>query len=584
MHVEAQVYATLVHVSFTKKFTIWVTIAEIFQLLYLWNYLPIAESAVYGTNDDALIASISSGQLTGTPEGHLIFINPILSFPMAWLQLILSDLNIYTLALVLFVTLSFSLIFALIMVQNNMRNESKIILSIFWFLSTITFISWYALAPTYTAASLFLAGTSSCFAYYYFSQSSIIIESKLAFIISVITLIVSLSIRRESFYIYIFFLLIVIVVQYRNIQKKLKKSIFFGIIALSIFFLNLGAEKLIYNNGIWKEYYQTNSLRHVIQEREPERILETKYSEIGWSRSNLDLFVRFILVDQNYMNSTNMEKIYELTQENNLSKVINFFTYSNLIANTKLAFNAWTWIVMLLAFQFSSILLSIIKGKEKFKFIFFAFLVTIGVPSLYLILNIYFKLPDRISVSVMAIVSLLILTLGIDTLGSVINQKKIYSLIHISLVLLFSYFYIQRFQMELHARAGVYKDLRDIGSDQQQSLSRLTDEILVIGSASVIKAEYQNPYLKFSSLDSRNKTIILGWHNLSPIWESSIEKYNLPEDNFYRNLIKPNIYWATYNDDAIVMKNHLSELLNKDILLRDLGAIGYEKYHYYAFK
>jgi len=571
-------------VSFTRKFTIWVTIAEIFQLLYIWNYLPIAKSAVYGTNDDALIASISSGQLTGSPEGHLVFINPLLSFPIAWLQSFLSNLNIYTLSLLLFVTLSFSLILALIMVQNNLRLESKIILSIFWLLSTVTFVSWYTLAPTYTAASLFMSGTSSCFAYYYFSQKFNRIESKVALVLSLVTSMISLSIRRESFYLYIFFLLIIIVVQYRNIQKQLKKSIFFGIVTLLIFLLNLGAEKLVYNNGIWKEYYQTNSLRHIIQTREPERILETRYSEIGWSKSNLDLFVRFILVDRDYMNSTNMMKINEFTQENNLNKVFNFFTLSNLIANTKIAFNAWTWIVMLFTFQFISILISIRVRKDKIKFIFFAFLVTIGVPSLYLILNIYFKLPDRISVSVMAMVSLLILALGLDTLRSGIKQKTIFTFIQLSLVLIFSFFYLQRFQVELQARAALYGDLRDICSKQQESLSSLPDEVLVIGSASVIKAEYQNPYVKFSSLDRRNKTIILGWHNLSPIWEASIQKYNLPESVFYRNLLEPNIYWATYNDDAMVMKNHLSELLNKDISLKDLGPIGYEKFHYYTFK
>jgi hypothetical protein len=570
-------------VSFTRKFTIWVTIAEIFQLLYIWNYLPIAKSAVYGTNDDALIASISSGQLTGSPEGHLVFINPILSFPIAWLQSFLSNINIYTLSLLLFVTLSFSLILALIMVQNNLRLESKIILSIFWLLSTVTFVSWYILAPTYTAASLFMSGTSSCFAYYYFSQTFNRIESRVALVLSVITLLISLSIRRESFYLYIFFLLIIIVVQYKNIQRHLKKSLFFGIVTLLIFILNLGAEKLVYNNGIWKEYYQTNSLRHIIQTREPERILETRYSEIGWSRSNLDLFIRFILVDRDYMNSTNMMKINEFTQENNLSKVINFFTLSNLIANTKIAFNAWTWIVMLFTFQFISILISIRVRKDKIKFIFFAFLVTIGVPSLYLILNIYFKLPDRISVSVMAMVSLLILALGLDTLRSGIKQKTIFTFIQLSLVLIFSFFYLQRFQVELQARAALYKDLRDIGSKQQESLSSLPDEVLVIGSASVIKAEYQNPYVKFSSLDRRNKTIILGWHNLSPTWEASMQKYNLPESDFYRNLMEPNIYWATYNDDAMVMKNHLSEILNKDISVIDLGPIGYEKYHFYKF-
>jgi hypothetical protein len=183
----------------------------------------------------------------------------------------------------------------------------------------------------------------------------------------------------------------------------------------------------------------------------------------------------------------------------------------------------------------------------------------------------------------MAMVSLLILTLGLDALRSGIKQKTIFTFIQLSLVLIFSFFYLQRFQVELQARAALYEDLRDIGSKQQQSLSSLPNEVLVIGSASVIKAEYQNPYVKFSSLDRRNKTIILGWHNLSPIWERSIQKYNLPESDFYRNLMEPNTYWATYDDDAIVMKNHLSEILNKDISVRDLGPIGYEKYHFYKF-
>jgi hypothetical protein len=67
--------------------------------------LPNADSAVQGTNGDALIASISSGQLTGIPEGHLFFINPILSFPTAWLQTVLSSKNICTLSLLALINL-----------------------------------------------------------------------------------------------------------------------------------------------------------------------------------------------------------------------------------------------------------------------------------------------------------------------------------------------------------------------------------------------------------------------------------------------------------------------------------------------
>ena len=93
------IYATVVHVSSLKRFTIWTLGAEVFQILYIWLYLPISESAVYGTNDDALLASISGGQLTGAPDGHLVFINPLISFPISWLQIVFDQLNIFTLFL-----------------------------------------------------------------------------------------------------------------------------------------------------------------------------------------------------------------------------------------------------------------------------------------------------------------------------------------------------------------------------------------------------------------------------------------------------------------------------------------------------
>jgi len=142
-------------VSFLKRFTIWTLVAEVIQILFIWIYLPISESAIYGTNDDALIASISGGQVTGSPEGHLVFINPLISFPIAWLQMIFGQLSIYTLFLTFSATISFSLIFGLIIIQKDLSKFNKAVILIFWNLSMVTFVSWFALAPTYTGASLF---------------------------------------------------------------------------------------------------------------------------------------------------------------------------------------------------------------------------------------------------------------------------------------------------------------------------------------------------------------------------------------------------------------------------------------------
>ena len=578
-------YATVVHVASLKRFTIWTLGAEVFQILYIWIYLPISESALYGTNDDALLASISGGQLTGVPDGHLVFINPLISFPISWLQVVFDQFNIFSLFLTFSATISFALLFGLIGIQNQLSNLYKLIISSFWILSMITFISWFTLAPTYTGASIFLAGTSASFTYIYLSKNQMLKDanSVLLLSMSLITFFLSILIRRESMFIFLFFLIIILISKIKNLKYLTKKIVI--LIGLGIFLLsiNVVSEKFVYDSDEWSNYYKTNSLRHKIQLRSAERRLEDKFSEVGWSRSNLDLFNRFILIDENFMNEQNMSKIIEVTKDNNLNKLLNFFNASNFIGNTKIAFAAWTWIVMLFAYQFLIILINKGNSAKRNEFLFLSLLLITAVPSLYLLLNIYYQLPDRISVSLMAASSIFLITLGLDDIREKNSSNKIFIYTQVVFALIVSSLYIQRLQTELSARSQLYKSWISIGDQQRNSLSNLDKEIIVIGSASSIKSEWQNPYLKFSSLDARNRTVILGWHNLSPIWAKNIDLYGLDKADFFLNLTKPNVYWATNKDDSIVMQEYLSEKLNKNTLATDLGPIGYQQYHYFKF-
>lgn len=578
-------YATVVHVSSIKRFTIWTIGAEVFQVLYIWFYLPISDSAIYGTNDDALIASISGGQLTGTPDGHLVFLNPLISFPISWLQIFVDQFSVFSWFLTFSAITSFALLFGLITIQNHLSNSYKLIMSIFWILSMTTFVSWFALAPNYTGASIFLIGVSASFTYMYLSKNQKIEEnnSRLYLSISLITFFLSILIRRESVYIFLFFLIIVLIPKIRNFKILIRKITILLGLGLFLISINIASEELIYDTDDWGDYYKTNSLRHKVQLRSPERMLEDKFSEVGWNRSNLELFYRFILVDKNYMNEKYMSKIIEVTKENKLNKLVNFFNVANFVGNTKIAFTAWTWIVMLFTFQFFIILINKVNFSKRNEYLFLNILLTAGVPTLFLLLNIYYQLPDRISVSLMAASSLLILTLGLEDVIEKQKSKRIFVYSQIVFVLFFSYLYIQRLQIELSARSNLYKGWISIGDQQKQSLSKLGNEIIVIGSASSIKSEWQNPYLKFSPLDGRNRTIILGWHNLSPIWYKNIDYYGLANKDFFLNLMRPGVYWATNADDILAMKQHLSERLKRDVVPTDLGSIGYEQYHYFKF-
>jgi hypothetical protein len=547
--------------------------------------LPTSESAVYGTNDDALLASISGGQLTGVPDGHLVFINPLISFPISWLQVVFDQFNVFSLFLTFSATISFSFLFGLIVIQNQLNNLYKLIICSFWILSMMTFISWFALAPTYTGASIFLAGSSASFTYIYLSNNQMLKDanSVLLLSMSLITFFLSILIRRESMFIFLFFLLMILISKIKNFKYLTKKIVILIGLGLFLLSINVVSEKFVYDSDEWSEYYKTNSLRHKIQLRSAERKLEDKFSEVGWSRSNLDLFNRFILIDKNFMNEQNMTKVIEVTKDNNLNKFLNLFNVSNFIGNTKIAFAAWTWIVMLFAYQFLIILINKVNSSKRNEFLFLSLLLVTAVPSLYLLLNIYYQLPDRISVSLMAASSILIITLGLDNIRGKNKSNMIFIYTQIVFALIFSTMYIQRLQTELSARSELYKGWIIIGDQQRQSLSNLDKDIIVIGSASSIKSEWQNPYLKFSSLDARNRTIILGWHNLSPIWSKNIDLYGLDKSDFFLNLTKPNVYWATNKDDSIIMQKYLSEKFNKNKFAIDLGPIGYEQYHYFKF-
>lgn len=574
--------ATLVHVRTFKTFAIWTLLAQFAQTVFIYFFIPISESAVYGTNDDALIASISNGQLTGKPNGYLVFLNPLISFPISWLQQIISNANVYIYFLTFVVTLCFSVIFGFINSEKNIHIKNKVILSILWALSSITFTSWFALSPTYTGASLFGIATSACFAYFFVSNTS---KSKAYrdrfLLLFTLFLFISIAIRLESIYILAFYLIILFIQKNTRNRIILKKFVVLTIISLTIILLSVITERLTYNNSEWKAYYETNQLRHKIQLREPERKLESLYSEVGWDKNAYDLFVRFILIDESKMNSQNLAKVLEITEENSAQKFVQNFSFNQLIENTKIAFAPWTWIVMLFGL---SVLLTILNIFQKSKVLEYAFQVLfffLGIPMLFLYLSSSYHLPERISVNLLGGLSLILVTLSAISFQNIKKPSVLISSLQILILLAGSFMYLNRFQIELDARQDLYKTWRSIGTQQQQSLSSLPENTKVIGTASSIKSDWQNPYSLFKSLDQRNFTFVLGWHNLSPVWQKGAQNIELSTDDLFENLRSPNVLWATNKDDFKTIQKYFSIKLNKQITLEDLGPIGYDQYHLY---
>ena len=565
-----------------RTFAIWTFFAEAVQIAYLYFVLPLPKFAVYGTNDDAIISSISNGQLTGNPDSHLIFLNPIISFPISWLQQFSSQINLYIYFLTFVVTLSFSTVFGLTQIQGIISFKNRAITFVLWALSCVTFVSWFSLSPTYTGASIFAAGASACFASVYLSNE--VRDKKDEYLLLVcyfLLFFTSISIRLESLYIVMFFLLIVLIPKYLISQMNFRNFLIIAFSSFLIILSNLAAEKIVYNQSDWKKFYETNQLRHKIQLREPERKLESLYSEIGWDKGTYDLFTRFILIDENKMNSENLTKVLDVTNENQLMVFLQNFSMKKIVDNTKLAFAPWTWLVMLFALIVVVNLLNVYRKPKIWEFISQLVLFATGIPILFLYLATSYHLPERISVNLLGGIALILLTISPHYFNSSAKSRRIILVSQVLIAIIGSMFYLQRFQIELKARQDLYLTWRSIGEQQGISLSSLPKEIKVIGSASSIKSDWQNPYTNFKSLDERNNSFVLGWHNLSPVWEEGVKRMKFNSVDLYENLLASNVYWVTNKDDFITIKEYLTVQYGKEIAIEDLGPIGYDQYHYY---
>jgi hypothetical protein len=480
------------------------------------------------------------------------------------------------------VTISFAAVLALIQIKHNISFQNRVISLTLWSLSSVTFISWFSLSPTYTGASIFAAGASACFAFMYLSND--VKSEKSEYLILSLFLIlffISISIRLESLYIIVFFLLIVLIPKYFFSKIYFKNFLIIAFSSLLIVLTNIIGEKIVYNQNEWKDFYETNQLRHKIQLREPERKLESSYSEIGWDEGDYDLFTRFILIDEDKMNSENLSRALEVTNQNQLVVFLRNFSIKKIVDNTKLAFAPWTWLVMLFALIVAVNIINVYRKPKIWEYISQLALFASGIPLLFLYLATSYHLPERISVNILGGLALILLTISSQSVVFSAKSKKIFFISQILIAIIGSMFYLQRFQIELKARQDLYLTWRSIGEQQRISLSSLPEEIKVIGSASSIKSDWQNPYTNFKSLDDRNNSFVLGWHNLSPVWDEGIKRMNFNSTDLYANLLESNVYWATNKDDFMIIKKYLAIKTGQEISIKDLGPIGYDQYHYY---
>ena len=540
-----------------KSFAIWTIFGEILQCGWLYYFIRSGNGFIYGTNDDAIISSIASGQLTGTPDPHWIFVQPIISIPVTWIQTLNVNYNFYSIFLLASITLSFSVILGLILI--NASKKIDFLTFILWALSALTFVSWFSISPTYTSASIFTVSVSlsSLILALASNDKSYIQLNRALFTIFTI---LSLLIRIESIYILIILSIPIIMFNYyENREIKRFRLLLTPIgIVIFVFILNSQLVKLVYSGNEWQQYLSTNSVRHKIQLRAPERILETNYQKFGWDKSTFVQFKNFELADPLEMNAEKLGEIYKDNSPNAASALFSEFNLIEYFESIKNAFLNFTWIIYLLIFQIILSSLMLFKWKGTQKYLAFSVFFGTSISVIIYVLSNNYHIPERITFSMLGLSSLVLLAFSKSIKASAANFEFKSLIIILLLFSAFSYPYLTRFSAELNGRQNLYKDRNELANNQSLSLSSLEPDVVVISGASSLRFDWINPYNKFKSIDPRDRTLILGWHNLSPVWNKKVNDLGLAKSNIHENLFDKNIYWASKTESELDIQDYWS--------------------------
>jgi hypothetical protein len=329
-------------------------------------------------------------------------------------------------------------------------------------------------------------------------------------------------------------------------------------IVIFVFILNSQLVKLVYSGNEWQQYLSTNSVRHKIQLRAPERILETNYQKFGWDKSTFVQFKNFELADPLEMNAEKLGEIYKDNSPNAASALFSEFNLIEYFESIKNAFLNFTWIIYLLIFQIILSSLMLFKWKGTQKYLAFSVFFGTSISVIIYVLSNNYHIPERITFSMLGLSSLVLLAFSKSIKANAANFEFKSLIIILLLFSAFSYPYLTRFSAELNGRQNLYKDRNELANNQSLSLSSLEPDVVVISGASSLRFDWINPYNKFKSIDPRDRTLILGWHNLSPVWNKKVNDLGLAKSNIHENLVDKNIYWASKTESELDIQDYWS--------------------------
>lgn len=545
-----------------------------FQTLILFFYILPSKIAIYGSNDDALIASFSVNDGLEMDKDNWIFIKSLVSVPATFLQRYSSNFSVYGLILAFTIMLSVSSLFVFI---NYLRsNFQKIIFLVILILMSIIFSSISLINPTYTGAAVF-AGTSG-FAILFFlfkTDSSPALDLT---ILSGFLLTLSYLIRAESFYLTLGFFFVLILFEAFIVKKGKVNLTYFRVptVFFGIFFLfNFIFDQVNYSSQEWKDYSQLNELRHSIQLRSAEYVLENHLEYLKWSEADYTMFRKFSLADPVKYSVTSMSKAIEVSDNTRGLTAIRNANLKNELIFIKYSYNNLHWLFGLILLMAAALFITL--ALKNFLFGVYFFLIAILSLSINYVFAVSYHLPERLIFNFLFLTSaalfIVALAEGIKTQYLNITHKLL-SIFMTTLLLVSA---AQVVPTDLEKRVSGNIDKIQNFKLQGSSMLAFDENAIFVGTGSRFLYQWQDPYRPYKNIDPRDKILIIGWHNFSPSWNKAVlEKEINPQLIHQAVLNNDDLYWIDDAGAKDLLTDFYSEYSNGQVLVEDLGYLGNE--------
>jgi hypothetical protein len=556
-----------------------ILIPALIQYLILLFIVNPKQWAIYGSNDDALIASFSVDEVIGTDKDNWVFIKSLISIPATWLQSFFFTQGVFGYVLAFVIIFSTSSLFLVSSAINSRFIKINFLLIVT--LATIVFYPFAILNPTYTGAALFSGSVG--FGILLFILRS---NQKSYFdllVISGILISFSYLIRTESFLLALGFFGVVALIDivfYKKFSINLAFLKIPVIIFITVLSSNLILDKINYSSDDWKEYLALNDLRHSIQLRTAEYVLVEHLSEVGWSEYDYSMFRKFSLADSEKLSTTSLEKAIDVTDSTRGLKALASANLKNELIFINYSYNNQHWILLFVVFL-GLILISIFffRNIKLTFYLLFIFLVWLGVNYLF---AVSYHLPDRLTFNLIYMLAIALIVVGFSENFDKVKYRKYLKIPNYLLYMLLFFALIQILPDKISQRIEQNIKRAEIYQLQKNYFSTLKNNEIFTGTGSRFIYQGQSPYHRFETPGDLSQTIFTGWHNLSPIWDTQVTDRGIDPNKFHQEFLRnENLYWIDDVGALEGLQGFYQQYSQNSVVIEDQGFLGTDFYRVY---